>query len=184
MALKLTGNTAALLKIGKQLSDASLAKKIAHNQAEAALDLVLEGAGKEQDPWGNKWAPLKLRSGKIGRNTGGMLQSLHVSNQSERGFTLAFSKHYSGYFHGGTGIYGPKGQPIRPVKAKALAFSVRGAKGFKGSKRGKGTKSFVFASVKGSPPRPLFPSGNSAPPHWREELKATADTVVEKHFKR
>ena len=185
MALKLTGNTSALLKLGKQLNDASLAAKISRNQAEAALDLVLEGAANEQDPWGNQWEPLVLREGKIGRNTsgGGMLGSLHLSSPpTDRGFTLAFGKHYAVYFHGGTGIYGPRKQRIRPVNAKVLAFSVRGAKGFTGSKKGKGTKGFFFASVKGSPPRPLFPAGGRCPPAWRAELKATADEVVRKHF--
>lgn len=51
--------------------------------------------------------------------------------------------HYARYIAQGTGIYGPRGVPIRPVHRKMLKF------------KPKGSKTFVFArQVKGSPPNP------------------------------
>lgn len=34
---------------------------------------------------------------------------------------------YARWVHEGTGIYGPRGQPIRPVRAKVLVFTPKGA---------------------------------------------------------
>ena len=51
--------------------------------------------------------------------------------------------HYAEYIAKGTGIYGPKHRPIRPVHRKFLKFKPKGA------------TRFVFArQVKGSPPNP------------------------------
>jgi hypothetical protein len=170
---------------------------------------MLRFSGTSQaDPWGQAWEPLKLRSGRIGRDTGGMIQSLHVSTMGRTGFTLAFSKHYAKFFHGGTGVYGPSGKRIsargggsrygswrrgggsraravRSTSTGALAFRVRGGGG-KGGRDTRGrftSKQFFFMSVAGSPPRPIFPEGGRTPPRWRAELKATADAVLAKYLR-
>jgi hypothetical protein len=68
---------------------------------------------------------------------------------------------YARYLHEGTGIYGPKHTPIRPVTAKALRFKPgrmigplpAGQSGTSPEDRG----GFVFArSVKGVPPHPFL----------------------------
>ena len=68
---------------------------------------------------------------------------------------------YARYIHEGTGIYGPKHTPIRPVTAKALRFKPgrmigplpAGKAGTSPEDRG----GFVFArSVKGIPPHPFL----------------------------
>lgn len=68
---------------------------------------------------------------------------------------------YGLYQHEGTGIYGPKRAPIRPVSAKALRFkpgrsigpSRRGARGSSPEARG----GWVFAKyVRGTPPNPFL----------------------------
>ena len=52
---------------------------------------------------------------------------------------------YALFVHEGTGIYGPKGRPIRPKRAKFLKFQIKG--------RGK----FVYAKqVKGMPGNPYL----------------------------
>jgi hypothetical protein len=52
---------------------------------------------------------------------------------------------YALYVHDGTGIYGPKGAPIKPKRAKVLKFQPKGAHGF------------VYArSVKGMIPNPFL----------------------------
>lgn len=51
--------------------------------------------------------------------------------------------HYAEYIAKGTGIYGPKRRPIRPIHRKFLKF------------KPKGSRTYVFArQVKGSPPNP------------------------------
>lgn len=55
--------------------------------------------------------------------------------------TIGSPVEYGLYLHEGTGIYGPRRRPIRPVRAKALRFTVRS---------GQGGKTVVFArQVKG-----------------------------------
>ncbi len=52
---------------------------------------------------------------------------------------------YARFVHDGTGIYGPRRRPIRPKRAKMLAF------------RPKGGRTVVFArEVKGTKPRPFL----------------------------
>lgn len=71
------------------------------------------------------------------------------------------SLHYARYIHEGTGIYGPKKEPIRPVTAKALRFKPgrmigplpAGKVGTSPEKRG----DWIFAaSVRGVPPHPFL----------------------------
>jgi len=179
MALQLKGPGPAAMKAFAQKLRATgkLQDDLSRNMAEEALDLVREAMASEQDPDGNAWAELVLRQGQIGRDSGGMAQSLHVSDRGPSGFTLAFSKHYAGFFHGGTGLWGPSARRIRPKRAKALYFGVRGAKGTRG---GKGRAAFFAASVAGSPPRRLFPSGSSLPSRWQTRLDAVAREVMRK----
>lgn len=58
-------------------------------------------------------------------------------------FHIRSGVNYALAVHTGTGVYGPSRQPITPVRAQRLAFSVGGVP--------------VFAkSVKGSPPNPYI----------------------------
>lgn len=58
--------------------------------------------------------------------------------------TIGTVLEYGLYHHQGTGIYGPTGRPIRPVRARVLVFRGRGG-------------SRVFAhQVQGSPPNPFL----------------------------
>jgi hypothetical protein len=71
---------------------------------------------------------------------------------------------YGRYVEEGTGIYGPKGRPIRPVNARLLRWPVTNNSG-SGRRRYKGgrTAEFAFArSVKGMKPRPWLRPALSA----------------------
>lgn len=76
---------------------------------------------------------------------------------------------YGLYVHEGTGIYGPKGQPIRPRRGRFLVFEARNART---TPRGRGN--LVFArQVRGQRPQPFL----------REALKTASpwpvdDTVI------
>lgn len=62
---------------------------------------------------------------------------------------------YARAVHDGTGIYGPKGRPIRPVSESILRFPVRGMTS--AATRSSTPTGFVFArEVKGTPPRPFL----------------------------
>lgn len=67
---------------------------------------------------------------------------------------------YAVYVHEGTGIYGPRHAPIRPVSKKALKFPTPKQMGplAPGARRpSKDQRGFVFATeVKGSPPNPFL----------------------------
>lgn len=67
--------------------------------------------------------------------------------------TIGSPLDYARYIHEGTGIYGPKGQPITPVTRQVLKFQVKGSTG---KRRGKDAQ-WVFAkSVKGIRPNPFL----------------------------
>jgi len=58
--------------------------------------------------------------------------------------TIASNAHYSRYVHDGTGIFGPRRVPIRPVRGRYLRFTARGGR-------------VVFArQVRGQPAKPFL----------------------------
>lgn len=65
---------------------------------------------------------------------------------------------YAIYVHEGTGIYGPRGTPIRPVRASILRWPAKNNSGV-GRRRYKGgsTAKWIYArQSSGSPPRPFL----------------------------
>ena len=65
-----------------------------------------------------------------------------------RGARVGSNVKYARFVHDGTGIYGPRGTPIKPRTKKFLRFRPKGVKGKKG---------YVFAkSVKGMRPNPYL----------------------------
>lgn len=74
---------------------------------------------------------------------------------------IGTSVFYARYIHDGTGIYGPKGKPIRPVQAKVLAWESRNPKTTPKRVRRRNGKAeatnMAFAySVKGIKPTPFL----------------------------
>jgi murein DD-endopeptidase MepM/ murein hydrolase activator NlpD len=51
---------------------------------------------------------------------------------------------YAGYQHEGTGIYGPRGTPIVPVKSKYLRFKPKGSTQFVYAKEVRGSMPTFF----------------------------------------
>ena len=81
-------------------------------------------------------------------DTGRLRSSIHTEMFTDDGQVIArigTNVGYARYIEEGTGIYGPRGRPIRPVRAQFLSWVPRGQ-----SKR-------VFArEVRGVPPRPFL----------------------------
>lgn len=67
------------------------------------------------DVWGNirRLAPV---------DEGRLAGSFEIEPVDELSWRIFTSVHYALYVHEGTGVYGPTGQPITPVTAKALKF--------------------------------------------------------------
>ena len=68
---------------------------------------------------------------------------------------------YAGFVHRGTGIYGPSGEPIRPVSARALKFQWEPKSttpaGRQKRRKSKDQRGVVFrTSVAGSPAQPFL----------------------------
>lgn len=83
--------------------------------AAAALKQLADEFKHERDPYGVAWAPLKLRKGKILRDTGRLAASVAVASSAD-GFTLSMTADYAGTHQ--------TGKTIVPVRAKALRWRV------------------------------------------------------------
>jgi phage gpG-like protein len=170
--IKFTGDFKKLQKWADRLDGSDdVLERAARNMADEALDLIVEGFKSATDPYGKKWATLKLRSGRALSDTGRLRSSWHRKRVDRRGFTIAAGVQYARYHQHGTGIYGPRKTPIKPKRGKALAFSVRG-----GGRH-------VVRSVKGSPARRMIPVGGRLPAKWRTRLIEAAEDVFIDHFR-
>ncbi|MEE1774444.1 HK97 gp10 family phage protein [Streptomyces sp. JV185] len=63
---------------------------------------------------------------------------------------------YAAYVHEGTGIYGPTGQPIRPVRARVLSWQPRGGpRAFARSVKGQRPNPFLLRALRDVAPGPV-----------------------------
>ncbi len=167
-AFKFTGDFSELERWTKQIESApKVMNEISRVLSEEVVDLIKEGFAREKDPYGRKWAPLQLRDGRILADTGRLKNSFHATSVTRHGFRVAPSVTYAAFHQGGTGIYGPRGAPIVPIKAKALRLGKTGQ---------------FRTSVKGAPKRRMVPDNNDLPPSWRDALNAAAGDVLQAHF--
>jgi phage gpG-like protein len=139
-------------------------RQMPRDMAEEAVELTRQTFETETDPHGAKWAPLKLRTGRILQKTAGLKNSIHAKASGKR-FTIGVGKSYASYPQRGTGIYGPRGQKIRPLRAKAL-----------GPIGGK-----FFRSVKGSPRRAMIPY-LGMPAKWASAFSEVAEERIGKRL--
>jgi phage gpG-like protein len=171
LALKLTGEFAELERFMEKVASVPDSMRIVSaNLAEETIELFREGFETSTDPYGNRWEPLKLRSGQPLRDKGGLQSSWHRRFVTAQGFTVASGKDYAAYHQGGTGIYGPRHQRIVPTKARALRFA--------------GPSGPIFArSVEGVPRRRMVPDKGALPSRWRQRYVEAAQDVLTELFK-
>ncbi|MFF2650604.1 HK97 gp10 family phage protein [Streptomyces sp. NPDC058045] len=63
---------------------------------------------------------------------------------------------YAAYVHEGTGIYGPTGQPIRPVRARVLSWQPRGgSRMFAREVKGQRPQPFLLRALRSVAPGPV-----------------------------
>lgn len=167
MKIKTKGDFAALKRFETKLRQTpEVLAVVNRNMGEAAVDLVKDGIDRGVDPYGKKYAPLKLRDGEPLQDTGRLKNSWH-STSTRRGFRVAPGVTYAAFHQTGTGLYGPKAKRITPKTASALRLGNTG----------------LFAkSVKGAPQRKMVPDAGRLPPRWNAALNAAALEVLEDHF--
>lgn len=141
---------------------------VALQLAEEAIELVRDGISRGRDPHGRRYRKLRMRQGQPLRNTGRLQASWHRKKSDRTGFTIASSVNYAIYHQLGTGIYGPRKQPIKPVKAKALRIPVQGGALFRGS-------------VRGTPQRRMVPHKQLSAT-WRRAFREVANEALSEYF--
>jgi len=170
MRVKFTGDFKKLNKWGQKLQKAPDALKVVSRQmAEETIELIRDGIEDGRDPYGEPYAPLKLRDGRPLQDTGRM-KVWERRAVTASGFTVQSPVQYAIYHQRGTGIYGPTKRPIKPVKAQALRIPVRG-----------GNPIFV-QKVAGTPQRRMVPEGGRLPSKWRDRYVEVANEVLAAHF--
>jgi hypothetical protein len=127
------------------------------------------------------------------RRTGTLGRSVAVGevagNESALRVEVGTNLHYAPYVEYGTGIYGPKGQPIRPKSAKALAWRATGGALARAGLKGGKLIAMGIALRKGKPRRwkkhdayMMFARSVKGFPGWHFMRNAFADTGAQKYF--
>lgn len=168
--LTLTGDFKELDRFIDKLSSAPDHLRVLSDQlAEEAIELIREGFETSTDPYGDRWAPLKLRAGQPLRDTGGLM-AWRKRFSTSQGFVVSSTKDYAVHHQYGTGIYGRRKKPIVPKQARALRFP--------------GPGGMIFArSVDGVPRRRMVPDPGPLPSKWRARFVETSHDVLTELFK-
>ncbi len=124
------------------------------DRKKAGLHLLASAAGKEMESKAKAKAPWTDRTGNTRR-------AIHGGGERTAGGAIIYLAHGSlvgTYLEEGTGIYGPHGKPIVPVRSKALRFTVGGGQ--------------IFAKqVKGMPKQPIIePTAEESRPIIEEQV--------------
>lgn len=95
-------------------------------------------------------------------STGKLAASINVTVTAQPGRQRVHARigstlEYAIYQEEGTGIYGPRGVPIRPKRAKALRFKPRGGRGFVFAKQVRGSRAqhYLLTALRRSSPWPV-----------------------------
>jgi hypothetical protein len=125
-----------MARVNLQINNAAVRALLTDPQGDVADDLLRRGNNVAN--LAKKYAPVntgRLRASISAKlvKFGGNLAVLVGTNVS-----------YAGYQHEGTGIYGPRGTPIVPVKSKYLRFKPKGSTQFVYAKEVRGSMPTFF----------------------------------------
>jgi phage gpG-like protein len=176
--LRLTGDFAKLRGLVNKLKDLSSKgpiTKISVAVSEEALALVRRGFRAEQDPYGNAWAPLKHRKGKILRDTGRMANGFTRVRATATGFTLANNTDYASVHQHGASYTAGAGSTSRR-KGRFVSGQTLARKGT--TKRGRLRKGYQQVSHGAHqvviPARRMVPTEAQGLGHWQAPLERAA----------
>lgn len=177
MQFKFTGNFKELeLYRDKIASLPTVLETVNEQLAEETIELIHEGFDKESDPFGKKWhghSELTKRirpGGRILEDDGHLKSSWFKRLVGRGGFTVGNPQKTALWAQKGTGIYGPKKKPIRPINGKSLRIPVIGG-------------AVLLSSVKGQPIRRMVPDTNRLPARWKKRFVETSQEVLVELFK-
>jgi phage gpG-like protein len=155
-----------------ELASGAARKGMVRVLAEEAVKQLDDEFRQSRDPYGRPWAPLTSRVGKPLLDTGTHLRSGLAPKLSASGFTISTP-------FKGAAVH-QYGAVIRPVKAKALAFRVRGVPT---ASRKRGKAGTVFAQQVTIPRRQYMPEGDIGP-IWGGAFERAADSFLRRHMGR
>jgi hypothetical protein len=111
--------------ITHRLNQAELERLLRSPNGAVARDLLRRGLRVETQAkinLGGVDGPKRVDTGRLRASVATQLITLHGWPAVRVGTNVS----YAIYVHEGTGIYGPRGAPIRPVNARVLRFVPRG----------------------------------------------------------
>ena len=172
MKLSFIGDVRQLRKFAQRVERSQRVNRVINDQlAEETIDLIKEGFKTSRDPFGNRWAKLKLRSGRPLVDTGRLKNSFYKKSVGKTGFRVGSDVSYSDIHQDGSGIFGRSGKRIKPKRAKALRIPVRGS------------GALFFKSVKGVPKRRMVPRRGKLPSKWSRAYTEVAEDVLTETFR-
>jgi hypothetical protein len=170
MRFSLTGDLDALTRFGARvaaLGKPSTMTALSKALADEALNLLQQGFVKQQDPYGKPWFPKRFNDGRrILRGKTGQLEKSFYRAYAGADGAIITSRARHAFVTLGTGVYGPRKQPIKAKPGKALRF------------RGPGGGWMFRKQVDGSPQRLVMPLPGKPSPIWNRALKARAKAFL------
>jgi phage gpG-like protein len=143
------------------LQTAAMRAELAQVMGAAAMKEYSDGFRKSRDPYGNKWAPLKLRRGKPLQNTG-RLRASAALNAAHDGFTIVVTADYASTHQ--------RGAVIVPKRKRLLAWRV-------------GRRRF-FAKRVYVPKRQMLPEARTGGlgPIWTKAIATAGQELLNRQF--
>lgn len=134
----------------------------------AGMKKIQDGFRAESDPYGNPWAPLRYRRGKILRKTGRLYRSAYGRSRPG-GVQLGLTADYAGYQNDGTSGH------------RRLARAAR--QNARGRFVGAGARTAYLLRIRahlnrGITARPMVPDDRGLPPAWGEAFDRSVDLLV------
>jgi phage gpG-like protein len=163
----------------KDLAGKGPMSQLSAQLAEESLYQVRQGFRNQRDPYGEKWRPLKRRSGRILRDTGRMANSYGRVKSDRKGFVIASNVDYSGVHQYGARYTRAAGSTSRKrgrfTGAKLLTKRGRLKKGFRQVSHG--------AHGVEIPVRMMVPVQWRGLGQWKPPLERTARRFFSRMFK-
>ena len=131
----------ATVKITHRLDLAAVHRLLTSPRGPVARDLLVRGIRVQSQARKNLAGMAGAGPKRI--NTGRLRSSIAVQLLSRRGglvCRIGSNVHYALYVHEGTGVYGPRHRPIRPVTKRYLRFKPRGSREFVFARQVRGMK--------------------------------------------
>jgi phage gpG-like protein len=174
------GDSARLAKLVGQLGAldrADVMHQVAQGLADESLYQLRQEFRNESDPYGEPWAPLKRRKGRILRDTGRLANSFARTSVSSTGFRVETNVDYAGVHQNGASyVSKPRLQPVNR-KGRYITHDAAGKR--------KG-RSVPVRATGGTPvripQRAMVPVELRGLGNWAEAYERTARRIIRRNF--